>query len=90
MPNFWAAGMLVDTAAKCFATAASEPSADTSQVRAAAALVIVSSVVNVLDDTMNSVSAASRPCTASLKSAPSTLATKRNVIERSLNVRSAR
>ena len=82
--------MLVDTAAKCFATAASEPSFCTSQARAVAALVIVSSVVKVLDETMNSVSAASRSCVASVKSAPSTLATKRNVIDRSLNGRSAR
>ena len=82
--------MLVETAAKCFATAASDPSFRTSQARAVAALVIVSSVVKVLDETMNSVSAASRSCVASLKSAPSTLATKRKIIDRSLNGRSAR
>ena len=90
MPNFVTAGILVETAAKCLATALSEPSFPTSQARAVAALVMVSSVVKVFDETMNSVSAASRSCVASLKSAPSTLATKRNVIERSLNGRSAR
>ncbi len=42
------------------------------------------SVVKVLEETMNSVSAGSRPCTASAKSVPSTLDTKRKVIARSL------
>ncbi len=90
MPNLVTPAILVETAAKCFATAASEPSFITSQARAVAALVIVSSVVKVLEEMMNSVSAASRSSVASLKSAPSTLATKRNVIERSLNGRNAR
>ena len=90
MPNFVTPAMLVETATKCLATAASDPSFVTSQARAVAALVIVSSVVKVLEEMMNSVSAASRSCVASLKSAPSTLATKRNVIERSLNGRNAR
>ena len=58
---------LVDTATKCLATAASESSLPTSQARAVAALVIVSSVVKVLDETMNSVSAGSRSCVASGK-----------------------
>ena len=56
----------------------------TSQARAVAALVIVSRVVKVLDETMNSVSAGSRSCVASRKFPPSTLETKRNVIDRSL------
>ena len=43
------------------------------------ALVIVSSVVNVLEETMNSVSAGSRSRVASAKSVPSTLETKRKV-----------
>ena len=43
------------------------------------ALVIVSSVVKVFDETMNSVSAGSRSRVASTKSMPSTLETKRNV-----------
>ena len=42
------------------------------------ALVIVSSVVKVFDETMNSVSAGSRSRTASAKSVPSTFETKRN------------
>ena len=56
----------VDTATKCRATAASSPPTPASnQSRAERAFVSVSSVVNVFDDTMNSVSAASKPCTAS-------------------------
>ena len=47
--------------------------------RAVWALVIVSSVVNVFDETMNSVSAGSRSRVASAKSVPSTLETNRNV-----------
>ena len=90
MPNFVTPAMFVETAAKCFATAASEPSFPTSQARAVAAFVIVSNVVKVFDETMNSVSSAFRSWVASEKSAPSTLATKRNVIERSLNGRNAR
>ena len=86
MPNLVTPGILVETAAKCFDTAASEPSFGTSQARAVAALVIVSKVVKVLDETMNSVSAASRSCVASLKSAPSTLATIWKVIDRSLMI----
>ena len=45
--------------------------------RAVCALVIVSSVVNVLDETMNRVSAGSRSRVASAKSVPSTFETKR-------------
>jgi hypothetical protein len=48
------------------------------------ALVIVSRVVKVFEETMKSVSDASRSRTASAKSVPSTLETKRNVIARSL------
>ena len=54
------------------------------QARAVAALVIVSSVVKVFEETMNSVSAGSRSRVASAKSVPSTLETKRNVRSRSL------
>ena len=53
-----------------------------SQSRAVCALVMVSSVVKVFEETMNSVSAGSRSLTASAKSVPSTLETKRNVIAR--------
>ena len=54
------------------------------QSRALWALVIVSSVVKVFEETMKSVSAGSRSRVASTKSAPSTLETNRNVISRSL------
>jgi hypothetical protein len=47
-------------------------------------LVIVSSVVKVFEETMNSVSAGSRSRVASAKSVPSTLETKRKVRSRSL------
>ena len=47
-----------------------------------AAFVIVSTVVNVLDETMTSVSAGSRSRVASAKSVPSTLETKRKVNSR--------
>ncbi len=50
--------------------------------RAMRALVIVSSVVNVFEAMMNSVSLGSRSRVASAKSVPSTLETKRNVSER--------
>ena len=50
--------------------------------RAAWALVTVSSVVNVFDETMNSVSAGSRSCVASTKSVASTFETKRNLRSR--------
>ena len=52
--------------------------------RAVRALVIVSSVVKVLDETMNSVSAGSRSRAASAKSVPSMFETKRKVRLRSL------
>ena len=55
-----------------------------SQSRALCALVMVSSVVKVLEEMMNNVSAGSRSCTASAKSVPSTLETKRKVMARSL------
>ena len=50
------------------------------------AFVSVSSVVNVFDETMNSVSSGSRSRVASQKSVPSTFDTKRNVIDRSAEV----
>ena len=59
MPKAATLSSFVETAAKCFATAAS-PSAATSRARALAALAIVSCVVKVLDDTMKSVRARSR------------------------------
>jgi len=54
------------------------------QARAECALVMVSSVVNVFEETMKSVSSGSRPWTASAKSVPSTLETKRKFMPRSL------
>ena len=65
MPNFATSAALVDTATKCLATAAWSPPRPASiQSRAVWALVIVSSVVNVFDEMMNSVSAGSRSRTA--------------------------
>src|SRR6266699_5528972 len=84
IPNFRTSEVLVETATKCFATdLSSPPSPASDQARAVWAFVIVSSVVKVFEEMMNNVSAASRPCTASAKSVPSTLETKRNVMERS-------
>ena len=85
MPNFATSSALVETATKCLAVAACSPFRPaSSQSRAVCALVMVSSVVKVLEETMNSVSAGSRSCTASAKSVPSTLETKRKVMVRSL------
>ena len=61
MPKSATFSALVDSATKCLATASSSAaSSASSQFRAEVALVIVSMVVNVLDATMNSVSAGSR------------------------------
>ena len=85
MPNSDTFCALVETATKCFATAClSPPNPLSSQSRALSALVMVSSVVKVLEETMNSVSAGSRSRVASTKSIPSTLETKRKVMPRSL------
>ena len=85
IPNFDTSVAFVETATKCLATdRSSPPSPRTDQSRAVRALVIVSSVVNVLDETINSVSAGSRSRVASAKSVPSTFETNRKVIARSL------
>ncbi len=83
MPNADTASALVETATKCFATAFSSPSASTIQVRATLALVSVSSVVNVLDETTTSVLAGSRSRSASDTSVGSMLETNRIVMSRS-------
>ena len=70
MPNCVTASALVETATKCFATAFASPSWPMLQSRAARALVSVSRVVKVFEQTMNSVSAASRSRVASTKSVP--------------------
>src|SRR5947209_1025614 len=80
IPNADTRSALVDTATKWLATASAVPSADTTQSRADVALVSVSSVPNVLEEIMKSVSSGSRSRTASAKSVESTLDTKRNVI----------
>ena len=83
MPNFATAAAFVETATKCRAIAAGSPPRPASaQARALCAFVIVSSVVNVFEETTNSVSAGSRSRTASARSVPSTFDTKRNVSER--------
>ena len=84
MPNSFTFSALVETATKCLATAllvARAPASD--QSRAELALVIVSSVVNVFEEMMNSVSAGSRSRVASTMSVESTFETNRNVISRS-------
>jgi hypothetical protein len=60
MPNLATSAALVDTATKCLATAAGIFQLARLQSRAVCALVIVSSVVKVFDEMMNSVSSASR------------------------------
>ncbi len=90
IPNSVTFSEFVDRATKCSATAFSSPPRPfSSQERAEVALVMVSIVVNVLEATMNSVSAGSRSRTASCRSAPSTFDTKRNVRSRAVNGRSA-
>ncbi len=85
MPNFATSAALVETATKCCATERlSPPNPCTNQSRAAAAFVMVSSVVKVFEEMMNSVSAGSRSRTASTMSVQSTFETKRNVMARSL------
>ncbi len=79
MPNSATFAVFVLTATKCLATAASSPRRLVSQSRADLALVSVSRVVKVLDETMNRVWAGSRSRVASAKSVESTLDTKRNV-----------
>ena len=75
IPNAWADAKLVDTAAKCSATASS-PSASTSQCLASMALAMVSCVVNVLLTTMNKVFSGFNPDNTDSRCAPSTLLTK--------------
>ena len=83
IPNSETPSAFVDTATKCFAIADSSPPSPASvQSRALWALVIVSSVVKVFEQTTKSVSAGSRSRVASTKSVPSTLETKRKVISR--------
>ena len=72
MPNVRTSSAFVETATKCLAIALSSPRAASVHSRADRALVIVSSVVNVFEETMNSVSAASRSRVASTKSVAST------------------
>ena len=76
IPNASTSFRFVDTATKCFDTAAL-PSASVSQRRAAVALVRVSRVENVLDATMKSVVAGSNPSSLATRSAGSTLETNR-------------
>ena len=90
IPNAATSSALVETATKCFATAASSPPRPASDhSRAVRALVIVSSVVNVFEETTNRVSSGSRSRVDSTKSVPSTLETNRKVISRRLKWRSA-
>ena len=90
MPKAATLSSAVDTATKCLATAslaasskppiAPEPrSPSSSQARARRALVSVSSVVNVLEATMNKVVSGSRSLVFSATSVGSMLETKRAV-----------
>ena len=82
IPNSLTPSAFVETATKCRATADSSPSAASIHARAEWALVIVSSVVKVLEQTMNSVCAGSRSCVASTKSVESTFETNRKLSSR--------
>ena len=82
IPNFDTSAAFVETATKWCAIAASSPSAASVHSRALCAFVIVSSVVNVLDETMKSVSSAARSRVASAKSVESTFETKRTTRSR--------
>ena len=84
IPNSLTFSSFVDTATKCLATAASSRNPSRSHARAVEAFVSVSSVVNVFDETMNSVSAGSRPRVASQMSVPSTFDTNRKSISHRL------
>ena len=78
IPNAATLSAFVETATKCFATALSSPPIPpSSQSRAVVALVSVSIVVKVFDETTNSVEAGARSRVASTKSVPSTFETKR-------------
>jgi len=90
MPNSATPSALVETATKWLATAASSPPRPASDhSRAVRALVIVSRVVKVFEETTKSVSSGSRSRVDSTKSVPSTLETKRKVSSRRLKWRSA-
>ena len=85
MPNSETLAAFVETATKCLATAfTSPPKPLRDHSRALLALVMVSSVVKVFEETMKRVSAGSRSWTASAKSVPSTFETKRKDIDLSL------
>ncbi len=84
IPNSATALAFVETATKCLAIAASSPSAASDHSRAERALVIVSKVVNVFEETMNKVCSGSRSLVASTKSVESTFETKRKVNSRAL------
>ncbi len=88
IPNSATRSALVETATKCRLTASS-PRAPVTHDRAERAFVSVSTVPNVLDEITNNVSAGSRSCVASQTAVPSTLETKRKVIDRSVKSRSA-
>ena len=82
MPNSATSFAAVESATKCFATAALSPSALTSQSFAASALDIVSCVVKVLDAVMKRVSLALTARSVSAMWVESTLETKKNFMLR--------
>ena len=76
MPNFPTSSAFVESATKCFATAALLPSFSMSHARALWAFVIVSCVVNVLEATMKSVWSALTSRRVSARCVASTFETK--------------
>ena len=76
MPNLTTSSGFADTPTKCFDSASSGQPWLVNQSRIERALVIVSSVVNVFDTMIASVSSASMVCSTLYRSAPSTLETK--------------
>mmetsp|Transcript_18755 Transcript_18755/g.44506 ORF Transcript_18755/g.44506 Transcript_18755/m.44506 type:complete len:209 (-) Transcript_18755:185-811(-) len=84
MPKSATAVALVESAAKCLATAEASPSCSTSHFLAECAFVIVSWVVNVLEATRKSVVSAGHCSSVSAMCEPSTFETKSTFMSRLL------
>ena len=84
MPKSATAVALVESAAKCLATAEESPSCSSSHFLAECALVIVSCVVKVLDATRKSVVSAGHCSSVSAMCEPSTFETKSTFMSRLL------
>ena len=88
MPNFLTSPALVETATKCLATACS-PKASISHLRQVLAFVIVSMVVNVLEETINSVVSGSILFKTSAQAVPSIFEIKKQLISLAQYLRKA-